>query len=201
MRFPKPRYRLATLLILMTAIAIALWAVPEWREYRRRMNFERVATQLKSGADRTPYAKLPPNLPDGNYRIMQSSDAAGNYVNIISFRFQHYWYTLYFVQERVDPAEQAAGGRRGRGRRGGSDYKERWSEFRVYRMRPAPRNYVAQTDSAKTRVERAIDEGRAPPDSAGQYMDDFHQVITGRAKSDLGIQYDLIHMDRPQMPE
>lgn len=196
MRFPKPRYSLATLLIVMTVVAVALWAVPEWREYRRRMDFERVTKELKSGVEATFYTRLPPNAPDGNYRSMKYSDAAGNFVTISSFRFQRYWYSLYFVQERVDPAEQAAGRRRGRGGRG-PGATERWAEFRIYRLRPAPKNYAAQTSYARRRVQRAVDEGRTPPDAAEQYMDDFHQIITGREKSDLGINYELIHVDRP----
>ena len=51
MRFFKPRYSLATMLIAVTATALLLWGVPAWREFQRRMEFERAVRQLSVGLE------------------------------------------------------------------------------------------------------------------------------------------------------
>jgi hypothetical protein len=194
MRLPKPRYSLATLLILMTAIAIALWAVPEWREFSRRKEFERAAAQLKPGPEPPLFQVLPEHAHHGSMRSIRMFDVDGHPLDIYPFYYKNYWYCVYAPWE---PTEDSRGaGRRGRGRRGrGSG--TRWTEVRIYRLPPAPANYAAKSKSERSAIERRINEGLDVPDSREQYMRDFYQVISGREKSDLGIEYELIHVDRP----
>ena len=75
------------------------------------------------------------------------------------------------------------------------DTKDTWSEVRLYRLKPAPERYEAQTKLGKQKVTRESDGKKVKRDRRGQSLWDFYEIITGRETGKLGIQYKLIHLD------
>jgi hypothetical protein len=189
MRLAKLRYRLATLLAVMTAVAVMLWAVPEWREYQRRMEFERAAMQLAIGRQVDVRELLPPHAVDrqiGGPGLNDFVDASDPplWRLVQCYSYQRRWYCIVIVETAmfsgVPPVSPAT------------------REIYVYRFGPAPRSYRAQTIHVQGRVRRAANTiGLVPLTSRDQYVLDFLEVAAGREKSDLGIRYELIHADPP----
>ncbi len=152
MRFPKPRYSLATLFCVMTAVAIVLWGVPECRDYLRRAEFERAAGKLKVGpAPASLVDVLPSHSNDGSYYSTTYFDADGYRVEISPFYYKRSWYYIYRQIEPID-ASTTAGARGRGGRRGQSN--DRWVSVRVYRLPPVSPDYRGQSKTTQNQDRR-----------------------------------------------
>lgn len=199
MRF-KPRYSLATLLALITATALLLWGIPEWREYQRRMEFEREVCKLQPGLEPRLFTVLPRHAFDGPMTTCNFSDAEHNYVASIPVFYKRYWYCIYVHQRDlsnkealIEQQKAIAAGRTVELTRGWPPTL--WTQIQVYRLAPIPRGYRAQTKAGKQQVGMPGQmTDRTPQD---QYVTDFNEMIAGREPRDLGIQYKLIHADPP----
>jgi hypothetical protein len=200
----KPRYRLATLLTLITATALLLWGVPEWREYQRRMEFERAACQLKAGFEPDLFRVLPRHAYEHSIRTTLFADANHKYVKSMPIFYKRYWYCIYVHHEEASSEDVAKELLKAPDRAAALKIRregiERWTQVRVYRLAPMPRGYQAQTATGKKQVLRHSDNRKIDRSPQDQYLTDFLETIAGRERRDLGISYELIHSD-PPMPD
>ena len=105
------------------------------------------------------------------------------------FYFDRYWYCVYFV---LAPGRGPNAPSRSRF----SESTENWDEVRVYRLDPAPRDYQAQTKEGRSMGTDFSTQKEIPPSSKEQYLQDFQEIITDRETSDLGIDHELIYVDK-----
>jgi hypothetical protein len=231
MRFIKPRYSLAMMLIVVTATAVLLWGVPEWREFQRRMEFERAACQLTTGIEPYLFDILPRHASGDSLTSTVFSDANHNYVKAVPVFYKRYWYCIYAHTGKLTPEDEEelkhqqtqareesekvyrAGVAQGlspavaRKKAFESAYATklnrwrhslgRWNKLYVYRLKPMPRGYTAQSKGGKQQVTRHRDMKTVDREPRDQYLTDFYEILSGRETRDLGIKYELIHADPP----
>jgi hypothetical protein len=205
MRFFKPRYSLATILLVMTATALLLWGVPEWREFQRRKEFERAASRLSAGVEPSLFDVLPPHSHDGHLTGAVFSDADGKPVSATPIFYKRYWYCIYAHREQLSDDDKRklakeflAAKRAGRAvpfNRMRSD--NAWSQVRVYRLPPMPPGYKAQSKRGKQQITLHPEMKLVDREPRDQYLTDFYEILAGRETRDLGIKYELIHTDPP----
>jgi hypothetical protein len=186
---------LATLLAVMTAIALLLWGVPEWREYQRRMEFEREACQLVSDFRTTlPWQSEDP-LNNRTWSTTHFTDVADKIVACTPVYFKHYWYCIYAHEEELSDSKDP---RAVELRKFDSDWPVVLrTQVHVYRLAPMPRGYRPQTESGKATVTWFSDGNKRDRTPRDQYLMDFYEILAGRENRDLGIRYELIHTDPP----
>lgn len=201
MRF-KPRYSLATLLALITAAALLLWGIPEWREYLRRMEFEQAACQLTAGIKPNLFKALPQHAFAGSLTTSHFADANHNYVTCTPVYYKRHWYCIYAHEEELSKGEIQR-----RQLESLDDVRNvavvpdrplaLWKQVRIYRLAPLPRSYQAQSERGKDQVIRHSNNQKVDRSPQEQYLTDFYEIIAGRERRDLGVQYELIHADPP----
>jgi hypothetical protein len=199
MRFSKPRYSLATLLFVVTATAVLLWAVPAWRDYQQRLEFERALCELRIGAydGLLRQVKFPRSVKDW-FNLLNLGGAHQEFTGgrfrqqFVPFVVGRYWYVVWIDHEEI-PTFTSPGPMVGS--------VERWTMVRVYRLAAAPLEYAARSVDAQQKVAQALSKNKGEPDSKLQYLWDFYAMITGRAAAESGIRYKLVHADPPLSPE
>jgi hypothetical protein len=210
MRLFKLRFSLATLLIVVTATALVLWGVPEWREFQQRMKFERDACQLTIGFEHEKLRKIFQHSDDGRRGWAVWFDADGNAITSVPKVYKRYWYCIYAHTEQLSAEEIRRQQREqfetvlsstspGQSLWPITAGARRWTKLYVYRLRPMPPGYEAQSKRGKEQVMRGSDHrlvDRMPED---QYLTDFYEFLAGRESSDFGIEYKLIHVDPPDL--
>jgi hypothetical protein len=183
----KPRFSLAAMLALVLLCALAAWTYwigwPSWVAYRAGVRFEEMAKELQAG----PAYGLFKLVPDDRIvSCVQMFDVHNTPLEIYPFEFKYSWYCVYIKPSsatvRYDPRFPA---------------RQRWDEVRVYRLKPPPPNYRAQTAAGSAKHVSHLRTPPAPvdPDSTEQYWRDFYQIAAGYEDRDLGIEFELVHAD------
>jgi hypothetical protein len=197
----KPRFSLAMLMLAVTITAFLLWAVPAYRDFQIRSEFESAARQLKVGITPSLFKILPPYWLQGRYDGKFLVDTTNNKVEAIAINYDRYWYCIYahsedLSQEELRSEREREEKRFRADRADGDSYisstspaTTRWTKIFVYRLEPMPEKYSAQTEAGKKQ--------KLPKD---QYFYDFYEVLTGREPSTLGIEYELVHSDPSEVP-
>lgn len=210
MRF-RIRYNLRSLLVAVTLAAIALWAIPAWREYHQRNEFEEAAQALVAGPEPDFYTSFPSHASKRMTVRAVFFDSSGNAVVGIPVRYEHGWYCIYAQTEKLSKEEsraleiQKAEALRAAVQPGviqqprsygmPARTPSRWRQVWVYRLDPMPQGYSAKSTRGKQNVldgETNVPRARTPLE---QYMADFYEIIAGRERADLGVDFELIHSD------
>jgi hypothetical protein len=184
------RFSLKTLLAMVLVCALAGWAYwiarPNWAAYRAGVDFEERAKTIRAGA----YQRLFDILPhDGRLTGIQRFDSQSAPIEIYPFSYKYAWYCLYLKNAPASETQDSQL-RRFRG-------EQKWDEVRVYRLKPPPPTYRAQTASGKEKPIRykAGKSEEIERDYADQYLTDFYEIAAGNESRDLGIEFELIHSD------
>jgi hypothetical protein len=172
--------------VLVCAIAVWVYWIgwPNWVAYRAGVRFEEMAKTLQAGPAQSLFKLLPKR---GTLQYVQMFDARSTPVEIYPFQFKYAWYCVYLKPSETNVRYDPLFGP-----------QKRWDEVRVYRLKPPPPDYRAQTaDGAAKRIKLNTGAGsqEVDPDSSEQYLTDFYQIATGHATGDLGIEFELVHAD------
>jgi hypothetical protein len=107
MRLRMPRYSLATMLLVITATALLLWAIPAGREFLRRMAIERALCQLTIGLEPDLFAAMP---LDSHRDLLSGTffyDVEGNSIRATMMFYERHWYCIYAHTEKLTPRDKA----------------------------------------------------------------------------------------------
>ncbi len=186
-KLPRIRFSLRTLLLGVTIIAVLLGGWRTWRDYHDRIRFERELSQLKVGFLQWPLTGRGLGCdvrPKGHSGTYLRDGPNGERIDFVPYYRRAYWYCVYLT---LDGASEPPG-------------CGKVTAVRVYRLRIPSPDYRAQTEEARKYVAReGWDSGERPlqGEEARRVacMLDFHEVLMGRAQTDLGIRYELVHED------
>jgi hypothetical protein len=179
----------------MTAVAIILWAVPEWRAYRYRREFEQSLTQLRIGTHRDVWEllEIPPGHKIGvellNLGVGQLTYPMDrNRQQFLPLEHGKYWYVVKIRFEEIvtytSPGPVAGS-------------LERWTDVKVYRLVPAPREYCARTAFVRDNVASSENKGEPILNTRSQYLWDFYQFLSSDQREEFPGDWTLIHSDPP----
>jgi hypothetical protein len=190
----RPRFSIASLLAVTAAIVLML-SVSDWREYLRRMEFERAARKLSSGLSEELLEVLPRHSYGGGIWKATLRDVNGSMIDASFIQYKRYWYCIYANARWLAEGEEAelsqspAAGLRSWSSIKGSG-KTHWNSVDVYRMPAMPPGYLAQTTMGRS---KALSRGKwVAPTPREQYYWDFLATISGKATG-LRFEYRLIH--------
>ena len=175
MQTRRVQFSLRILFLAFTAAAVACWsywtAWPRWQVHRDQMSFEAAIKRIKRGdLLYDMWGRL--GWPERGIRGV-ASNAQGNPVGWIQYDWPN---AVYFV---YCPLQLRAGGN--------PDY-DLTVRVEVFRLPPAPRDYVPHTARGKN----------ALPDVTFAYTRDFLEFIAGDRMHNPGFEYELIHADPVQ---
>jgi hypothetical protein len=188
MRYPRPRFSIRTLLLLLAVVAIlcaTIWQFWPWfREYQARMRFESVARQFHPGMSVDDINNLAKSATGGAF----TSDAKGGTVGAVYYFFDGAWYFVYLELDTTTGIRTSS--------------EQPCTSVRTFRLAVPPIDYQAQTQTAKDYVN-PTEHIRSGPDDSDRapalkgedarrtaYITDFYQYISGKANADLGIKYE-----------